>query len=126
MTNPGYTLVELLIVLAIMGLLAMVAAPLLSGPTERLQATAATRFLAERLRAARELAVDKGTTQRIVVGRSLAPRGTKLLFHGPLRNEIDFFPDGSTSGGTIVVVTSGGTRHRVRVQWPAGQIAIDD
>jgi general secretion pathway protein H len=125
MREGGYTLVELLVVLAIMGLLAVVAMPLMSGPTERLQAKAAARALAEQLRAARELAINRSSTQRVAIEPRLAPKGVTLSFRGPLRNEIDFFADGSASGGTILV-SSGGTQHRVSVQWPTGRIAIND
>jgi general secretion pathway protein H len=108
-----------------MGLLAVVAMPLMSGPTERLQAKAAARALAEQLRAARELAINRSSTQRVAIEPRLAPKGVTLSFRGPLRNEIDFFADGSASGGTILV-SSGGTQHRVSVQWPTGRIAIND
>jgi general secretion pathway protein H len=125
MSERGYTLLELLVVLAIMGLLAVVALPVISGPTERVQATVAARALADRLRAARELAIDTSVTQRFTLPARLASKGVTFSFHGPLRNEIDFFPDGSASGGTILV-SSGAAQHRVSVQWPNGLIAIDD
>lgn len=125
MNERGYTLLELLVVLAIMGLLAAVAVPLMSGPAERLHAKAAARAVAEELRGARAQAVARGVIQRVAIGPRLAPKGVTLSFRGPLHDEIDFFPDGSTSGGTVLV-SHGGTQHRVSVQWPAGRIAIDD
>jgi general secretion pathway protein H len=128
-------MVELLVVLAIIGLLTVVAVPMLSASRPGLEATAAARTLASDLRAARQAAIDGGATQSVVLRppnrygavrtvHSL-PRTVTLTFHGPMHDEIDFYPDGSASGGTIDLA-SNKVRHRVTVRWPSGQIGVDE
>jgi general secretion pathway protein H len=135
MTSGGYTMVELLVVLAIVGLLTVVAVPMLSASRPGLEATAAARTLASDLRAARQAAIDSGQARPVVlrppggyntghVVRSL-PRTVTLTFHGPMHDEIDFYSDGSASGGTIDLA-AGKARRRVTVRWPSGQIALDE
>ena len=57
--SSGYSLLELLVVLAILGLVAAVATPLVSTSVERMTLNADARLLATRLRALRELALDQ-------------------------------------------------------------------
>jgi general secretion pathway protein H len=132
----GYTLVEMLTVLAIMGFLAAVAIPLLSTSHPGLDARATANALAQDLRATRQAAIDSGGEARLVLKarryirlpggklRTLPP-GVAIAFTGPARDEIDFYPDGSTSGGTVTVFAAH-ARHRVTVRWPSGEIALDD
>jgi general secretion pathway protein H len=134
----GYTLVELLIVLAIFGMMAAAALPLLSAAHPGLETRAAAAALAGDLRAARQEAIDRGAPERVMFDRArarytIAPAGVKrvlkkgvgLAVHAALRDEIDFYADGSTSGGTVVLSGAGAIRH-VTVDWPAGRIAVDE
>lgn len=135
MTTGGYTMVELLVVLAIIGLLTAISVPMLSASRPGLEATAAARTLASDLRATRQAAIDNGVVELVVLHppgrygaghtvRSL-PGTVTLTFHGPMHDEIDFYPDGSASGGTVDLA-GGKARHRVTVRWPSGQIGVDE
>jgi general secretion pathway protein H len=136
--EAGYTLMELLVVVAIMGFLAAAALPMLSASRPGFESKGAVRAMAEDLGAARQQAVTTGTETRVVL--NAATRRYAVLPDGPVRvlpkdiafqvrgasgNEIDFFADGSSSGGTVTV-QSAGARHLVVAHWPSGRISIDE
>ena len=60
-TSPGYSLVELLVVLAIMSLIVLVAVPAASSTVERMTLSADARTLTTNLRALRTIALDRQT-----------------------------------------------------------------
>jgi general secretion pathway protein H len=137
-TSAGYTLIELLVVLAILGLLAAVATPRLSGSRPALQARVTARLLADDLRAARQRAIDDAVVEHLVLypaaggyatfpggAQRTMPKGISIALHASAPGGIDFYPDGSSAGGTFVVSASG-ARRRVTVRWPTGQIIADD
>lgn len=138
--EAGYTLMEMLVVLAILGLLSAAALPVISAARPGLESRSAARAMARDFGAARQQAVLTGTETRIVLNP--AAGRYSLLPAGPMRvmpkgiafqfrsdhadgSEIDFFPDGSSSGGSVMV-GSARARHVVMAHWPSGRISLDE
>ncbi|MBV9248246.1 MAG: prepilin-type N-terminal cleavage/methylation domain-containing protein [Acetobacteraceae bacterium] len=125
----GFTLIEMIVVLAVLGLMLMLV--LTHGPahSERLTLEAATREVAGTLRVARARAI----AQNRIVAVRLAPNGFQmdgdtlrlmppaLLLSGP--SFIAFQPDGSSSGGSVAV-QGGGMRDAIVVDWLTGRIRV--
>lgn len=122
--NRGFTLIELVIVLAIMGLLVAMTVPFLAGRTASGALPAAADEIRAALRAARSAAIAEG---RPIAFRA-DPAGGYWLDrqHYPLAAvagstavlrvavaggaRIAFFPSGGSSGGRIRIETAGGWR----------------
>jgi type II secretion system protein H len=83
--EQGFTLTELLVVLAIMGLLAALAPPVLQSARAGILARATADKLAAKLDAAHDQALDTESTVNVPVGSQMAV----------------FFPDGSAAALTI-------------------------
>lgn len=136
----GFTIIELLVVLAILGILAVAAPRLVSLDGPRLRAAA--NLLSTDLAALREEAIRLHRTGRIVMepgrymmfpsGRQQAlPEGASLSVTPSLPTFLDapqdgivFFPDGTSSGGRIVLAR-GGTSYEVTVGWLNGTVRLD-
>ena len=138
-TEAGFTLLEMLIVIAIVALAAAVAMPALTRPSDglRLQTTARDLINAMRLTRAMAIArnaettlaidVDKRTiTSAAIRTQSFAPdiaakvtfaqlEGTVAHSTGSFR----FFPDGSATGGDIALRLHG-REARICVNWVTG------
>ena len=142
--TAGYTLVELLVVLTVIGLLIAAAPAILSAARPGVEAKTAAQNLANDLRAARTAAVAGDSVTRVVVdaptksyviepGRlihRLSPALTLALFgpHGEAiktRTEFRFYPDGSSTGGSIGIAEAG-QRHWVVDHWLTGRITVDE
>lgn len=104
--ESGYTLTELLVVLAIMGLIVALAPPLLQSDKSMLKEKSAAYLLAARLTTAHDEAVDTQTEIRIKISPGQIIR---------------FFPDGSASGGSIAE-----DRFVVSVSPISGQVSVDE
>jgi general secretion pathway protein H len=141
--SRGFTLLELLVVLVILGAMAALVPPLLShgAATASLKRTVAT--LASELRQARSDAILRNDPQGVVidpVGRTFGPA------EAPLRNRIAdgiavdvtvadiaadrdgrpgirFLPDGRSTGGTIRLAGQGRS-YEVQVNWLTGRVRI--
>lgn len=140
MDARGFTLLELLVVMVLVGLLGGIALPRLNdafvGPSVR----AAALDVAAVLRAARSQAVTQGTAtlfrydprtrQMAITDR---PRGAALaeslevVFGNPNAPQaipgIAFFPDGSSSGGQVAL-SQGRQSYIIAVDWLTGRAAI--
>jgi len=102
-TSPGYSLVELLVVLAIMSLIVLVAVPAASSTVERMTLSADARTLTTNLRALRAIALDRQTD--IVV---TATAGGLTPSQG---SAIEL------SSGTAVDIAQLGTDQRFILRW---------
>ena len=139
----GFTLVEVLVVLAVLGLMAGIV--LARGPARspRLETEAAARQVAAALRGARaraiasnapvDVAIDLAAGSVRVAGmpaRAL-PGGVRLAMRtvvgadGGRVGLIRFAPDGSASGGRIDI-GEGGVHVVVGVDWLSGRVSLID
>ena len=137
----GFTLVELLVVLAIMALIATLLTPMLRIGRNGADLRSAGNEMLVAMRTARSAAIAHNRTTGIVVdaayGRYGEPRryhqlpdGMTLSWHAlwPVAGRDDlgaiyFFPDGSASGGEIDL-KAGGTVGGVVVDWFSGLASI--
>lgn len=114
----GFTLIEMLIVLAILGLAVGLAIPLLAKRSTATTLAGATQQVRAALVAARSAAIAEDREIVFTGGidgyrvdgarRGLPSAGLSVAIRGGTR--ISFFPSGGSSGGTVVL--SGGTAER--------------
>jgi general secretion pathway protein H len=139
--SRGFTLLELLVVLAIIALLLAITPPLITAAIPGAELKASARRVAAGLRLAREEAIRTGhdvaftldleTRSFEVDGRfrrGKLPKGLDLKLEAAetemldeQRGAVRFFPDGSSTGGRVIL-----SRHdagyQVGVQWLTGRI----
>ena len=141
----GFTLLELLVVLAVISLIIGLAAPRFSGALPGAQVKSAALGLAAALRAARSHAI--GGNQEAVLTLNVESRrysmtGENKTHHLPddlevalatARSELyddgtggfRFFPDGSSTGGRITL-TGDNREYQIDVDWLTGKISITE
>ena len=136
--EAGFTLTELLVVLAIIGLLIVAAPALLKTAMPGTQSLAATRALADELRMARGLAISRGTTlavhfddlhqcYRDADGAEHAlPNHVHFTFAAAAAPRDAVFRSDGSSNGFAILVGAPPARHRVTADWLTGRIAIDE
>ena len=145
MRQAGVTLLELLIVIALMGIVAALVVPMFGGPVSTSELRATARQLAAGLRLARSEAVSERRETFLVVDvagkrfkvdreareHALPSKVDLKLFtaQNDLVSEnvgaIRFYPDGGSNGGRITVA-SGPRKFDVDVDWLTGRVAILD
>ena len=145
MRQAGVTLLELLIVIALMGIVAALVVPMFGGPVSTSELRATARQLAAGLRLARSEAVSERRETFLVVDvagkrfkvdreareHALPSKVDLKLFtaQNDLVSEnvgaIRFYPDGGSNGGRITVA-SGARKFDVDVDWLTGRVAILD
>jgi prepilin-type N-terminal cleavage/methylation domain-containing protein len=101
--SPGYSLVELLVVLAIMALVVLVAIPAASSTVERMTLSADARTLTTELRALRTTALDRQTDIVLTAGvEGLVPSQGEAI---------------QLSSGTIVEIAQAGSESAFVLRW---------
>lgn len=147
MTMPrGFTLLELLVVLAVLGLVTTFALPFFTGGRAGLELRGATRELTATLREARGLAIAHNEPTAVLFDSASGsyrlsasekahslPRSTRLAVYRPGLGRDDggeaamivFFADGGSSGG-IVEIFRGQTRGAVAVDWLTGRVTAHE
>ncbi len=143
--HRGFTLVELLVVMVVIGLAYSLVPPLFSSGAAGAELKAVTRQLAAGLRKARSEAITKRHEAALVLdveqhkfqisGDSRIynmPRKVEITLHtaqselqGGQVGAIRFYPDGSSTGGRITL--AGNNReYQVDVDWMTGRVAISE
>ncbi len=139
--EAGVTLLEVLIVLAIMGLALVATAPLVSGSRAGFEVKAAGSLFVGAAREARELAIrlNRPVSLRLdVEAKQLSINGGEPLRLGSNELEIAFttarslaldedtgsiifFPDGSSTGGAVTL-GRGAIKRAYEINWITGQV----
>ncbi|MBG0808326.1 prepilin-type N-terminal cleavage/methylation domain-containing protein [Methylosinus sp. H3A] len=136
--RSGFSLLEMLAVLAIVALLGGMASQFTRRPSPRLRVESATRALCSGLRATRLRAIATASEQALTIDLrrraffSMAVAATALPEDAaielavserqraePSRAAIVFFPHGGSSGGGLTIALSG-ARAEIAVNWLTG------
>jgi general secretion pathway protein H len=143
--NRGFSLLELLVVLTLMGLLYALVPPLFATGASGAELKAAARQVAAGLRKTRGHAIVTKQEALLTVDvehRTFQLSGDTRVYALPGKAEVSvytaqsevaeettgsirFYPDGSSTGGRITVA-SGERRYRVDVDWLTGRVVILD
>ena len=140
----GFTLLELMVVLAIAALIASITLPNLKLPGFASNAATAARQIASGLAKARQAAIFSNRESRFILNME---NKTFSIDGGPpielsgiqkvslltadrdvlseTEGAIRFYPDGSAGGGEITVLDGTGTTASLKINWLTGRIILD-
>ena len=135
----GFTLLEMLVVLALIGLISGMSAQLLRPPSPNLRIEAAARALCATLRATRTRAIATNGEAAVTIdlarksfsspvgGEAALPREAEVEINVASSQResrqmagILFYPDGSSTGGGVILQLSG-RRAAIDVNWLTGE-----
>ena len=143
-SQSGFTILELLVTLALLGLSATLCIPYMSARHGAAGLAADARVLASYLRAARETALTTRTNTTVTIDlirpglRDLkgwsdyhfatAERVSVINAKGKVMEQsalITFGPDGSSNGG-LVILEGAARLYRVKVEWLTGTVSMSE
>jgi general secretion pathway protein H len=140
--GPGFTLVELLVVLAILGLVIAAGTPAFERVLPGMELKSSAQTVVAALREARGLAIGRNAEVALVV--DLDNRALQLGDSPPVRlarglgirlltasgeiigagsGRIRFYPDGTSTGGRVTLALNNRVYH-VDVDWLTGAVAL--
>lgn len=138
----GFTLLEVILVLAIVALASLLAAAAVGGGTDGMRLRSAAKEVAAQLRYTRAQALATGEAQRFVIDPAThawsAPKQREgelssrlaIVFTGareaqpaPGQGAIVFFPDGASTGGRVRLAVDEAA-WQVDVEWLTGQVRV--
>lgn len=142
--SAGFTLIELIVVLAIMGLVVALASPRLHRALPKAELAASAGELAAALRHTRARAIAQGRPAALVVDIGAArygpagapghplPKGVEVEIEtaadaiDPVarRAAMTFYADGTAAGGRIVL-RRGSRAYHLDIDWLTGRIAVE-
>lgn len=137
----GFTLLELMVALAVAALLLGVSAPATMRLYDSMQFRGAVRDVMGALNATRQQAIAAGNSADLEIEPALRemryadtvrrlPDSIELEvttareLNRPGVAVIRFYADGSASGGVVVLISEGGKRSAVEVDWLLGRVAL--
>jgi general secretion pathway protein H len=130
----GFTLIETIVVLTIIGLTLTIVIGFLPRPGVRLELDNATSFVVDAMRIARSRSITESRPVPLTVTRDghgiqidskRFPLGGSVSVATPGRQAILFTPDGGASGGPLSVLVANRVRL-IQVDWLSGRITIGD
>lgn len=144
LSNHGFTLLEMLVVLAILALVAGTSLVMLQPPSDTLQLQAATRKLCASMRLARAFAIANNADNLVTIDVraktyrvndlarvTLPPRTlVTITFAASERRTVNdgtfrFFPAGGATGGDIRLTLGPASTH-IAVNWLTGEARCDE
>ncbi|MEW8505137.1 MAG: prepilin-type N-terminal cleavage/methylation domain-containing protein [Candidatus Thiodiazotropha sp.] len=145
--SKGFTLIELMLVLLVLGLLASLTPPLFERAFPSLKLKAATRDLAQEIRYIQQTAILSGHTSKVKFDLENNAYQSDHVNSGEIRHlpeglsftldpssapldggqilVFEFFPDGSSSGG-LLILDNGGRRFAIVVDWLTSRVQVVD
>jgi general secretion pathway protein H len=135
----GFTLLELLVVLAVMTLLIGAVPIVMTGGLSGLELQVAARDVADTLRHARGRAIALNDEVVFALDResgryavtpgqragALAEGTEAVVKPNNALDTVRFFPDGGSTGGRITI-SRDQQSYDVRIDWLTGQVTVDD
>lgn len=142
--DSGFTLLEMLVVLAIIGVMLAIVPPMLGNSINHSRIKTATRELAAGLKLARYKAINMHVDTTLVLDtdsgdykvagmdkRLSLPKGSNLLLTTARSEQLSkhsgairFFTDGSSTGGQIKLSLKDSYEYLVNVNWLTGKVTI--
>jgi general secretion pathway protein H len=119
--QSGFTLLEVIVTIAVMGLVLAMLGSFMRPRSHRLEMESAVRTVAQTLRLARGQAIAGGVP--VAVAMPHLPAWLAVVVQAP-PGGIVFAPDGTSSGGHVLL--AGADRKvEVNVDWLTGRVEID-